>query len=203
MIVERDLPRRTAVQQVSHIYWNHQDSGSIRSALDKAFDVEAVTKEFFEEYKRVFDLAIDRVEGFGSDEDEQESKKLFVQTLFNRLMFIYFLSRKGWLTFRGDKDYLNALWRDYEATDGDDENFHVDRLRLLFFAGLVHRFRRRDGEVRTEVVYVDRERRIVRVRMDGREYGSLSGAAKVAAGTSQNGWVYWGLKKQAAHGRDG
>ena len=203
MIVERDLPRRTAVQQVSHIYWNHQDSGSIRAALDKAFDVEAVTRTFFEEYKRVFDLAIDRVEGFGSDEDEQESKKLFVQTLFNRLMFIYFLSRKGWLTFRGDKDYLNALWRDYEATDGDDENFHVDRLRLLFFAGLVHRFRRRDGEVRTEVVYVDRERRIVRVRMDGREYGSLSGAAKVAAGTSQNGWVYWGLKKQAAHGRDG
>ena len=126
-----------------------------------------------------------------------------MQTLFNRLMFIYFLSRKGWLTFRGDKDYLNALWRDYEATDGDDENFHVDRLRLLFVAGLVHRFRRRDGEVRTEVVYVDRERRIVRVRMDGREYGSLSGAAKVAAGTSQNGWIYWGLKKQAAHGRDG
>ena len=34
---------------------------------------------------------------------------------------------------------------------------------------LVHRFRRRDGEVRTEVVYVDRERRIVRVRMDGKE----------------------------------
>ena len=136
MIVERDLPRRTAVQQVSHIYWNHQDSGSIRSALDKAFDVEAVTKKFFEEYKRVFDLAIDRVEGFGSDEDEHESKKLFVQTLFNRLMFIYFLSRKGWLTFRGDKDYLNALWRDYEATDDEDKNFHVDRLRLLFFAGL-------------------------------------------------------------------
>ena len=136
MIVERDLPRRTAVQQVSHIYWNHQDSGSIRSALDKAFDVEAVTREFFEEYKRVFDLAMDRVEGLGSDEDEQESKKLFVQTLFNRLMFIYFLSRKGWLTFRGDKDYLNALWRDYEATDDEDKNFHVDRLRLLFFDGL-------------------------------------------------------------------
>ena len=136
MIVERDLPRRTAVQQVSHIYWNHQDSGSIRAALDKAFDVEAVTRTFFEEYKRVFDLAIDRVEGFGSDEDEQESKKLFVQTLFNRLMFIYFLSRKGWLTFGDNNDYLNALWRDYQATDGEEKNFHFDRLNLLFFAGL-------------------------------------------------------------------
>ena len=136
MIVERDLPRRTAVQQVSNIYWNRRETGSIRSALDKTFDVEAVTRAFFEEYKRVFDLAIDRVEGFASGDEEQESKKLFVQTLFNRLMFIYFLSRKGWLNFGGDKDYLNALWRDYQAADGDDKNFHVDRLRLLFFAGL-------------------------------------------------------------------
>lgn len=29
MVVERDLPRRTAVQQVSNIYWNHRQSGSI------------------------------------------------------------------------------------------------------------------------------------------------------------------------------
>ena len=27
IIVERDLPRRTAVQQVSNIYWNHRNSG--------------------------------------------------------------------------------------------------------------------------------------------------------------------------------
>ena len=136
MIVERDLPRRTAVQQVSNIYWNHRDTGSIRVALGQAFDVEAVTQAFFEEYKRIFDRAIDRVEGFGTSEEEQDDKKLFVQTLFNRLMFIYFLSRKGWLTFGGDKDYLNALWRNYRAADGEDKNFHVDRLKLLFFAGL-------------------------------------------------------------------
>ncbi len=136
MIVERDLPRRTAVQQVSNIYWQRRDSGSIRDALNAAFDVEAVTKKFFEEYKRVFDSAMARVQGFGSGEDEQEAKKLFVQTLFNRLMFIYFLQRKGWLTFRRDSDYLNALWRGYRAADGEDKNFHTDRLRLLFFAGL-------------------------------------------------------------------
>ena len=135
MIVERSLPRRTAIQQVSNIYWNHWDSGSIRTALDEAFDVEAVTDAFFDEYKRVFDLALDRVGGFGDDENEQESKKLFVQTLFNRLMFIYFLSRKGWLTFGGDKDYLNALWKDYPA-QSEDRNFYVNRLKLLFFAGL-------------------------------------------------------------------
>ncbi len=135
MVVERDLPRRTAVQQVAGIYWNLQDRGGIRSALDSAFDVEAVTKEFFKEYKRVFDLAMGAVQGFGEDEEEQESKKLFVQTLFNRLMFVYFLSRKGWLAFKDDRDYLNALWNDY-GSDSSQDNFYRDRLEHLFFFGL-------------------------------------------------------------------
>ena len=133
MVVERDLPRRTAVQQVSNIYWKRQDIGSIQRALDEAFDVEPVTREFFREYKRVFEAATQQVNGFGSD---TEAKRRFVQTLFNRLMFVYFLSRKGWLTFKGDKDYLNALWHDYEAADGESKNFYIDRLRLLFFEGL-------------------------------------------------------------------
>ena len=51
-------------------------------------------------------------------------------------MFVYFLSRKGWLTFQGERDYLNALWQDYRAAEGEVKNFYVDRLRLLFFAGL-------------------------------------------------------------------
>ena len=135
MIVERDLPRRTAVQQVSNIYWYRQDTGSIRTALERAFDVEAVTKHFFDEYKRVFDHAMERVEGFGADENEQERKKLFVQTLFNRLMFVYFVSRKGWLTFGNDNDYLSALWNDY-FSNPDQSNFYSDRLYHLFFFGL-------------------------------------------------------------------
>ena len=63
---------------------------------------------------------------------------------------------------------------------------------------LVHRFRRRLGEVQAEVISVDAERRSIRVRMEGKEYASLSAAAKAVAGISQNGWVYWGLKKQVA-----
>ena len=66
---------------------------------------------------------------------------------------------------------------------------------------LVHRFRRRAGEVRAEVTSVDRESRAVKVRMDGREYASLSAAAKAVSGSSQNGWIYWGLKKQQPRGQ--
>ena len=136
MVIERDLPRRTAVQQVSNIYWNLRDGGSIREALEMTFDVEAVTRQFFREYRQVFDRSLERVGGFGSSEGEQEGKKLFVQTFFNRMMFIYFLSRKGWLSFRRDKDYLNALRRDYLSEENNGKNFHRDRLRPLFFNGL-------------------------------------------------------------------
>jgi hypothetical protein len=135
MVIERDLPRRTAIQQLSNIYWQWKASGNIAHAVDRAFDVEAVTTEFFQEYKRVFDSVMGMVQGFGKGESEEEAKKLFVQTMFNRLMFIHFLSRKGWLKFKGELDYLNALWRDYPARS-EEKNFYESRLKLLFFAGL-------------------------------------------------------------------
>ena len=135
MVIERDLPRRTAVMQVANIFHEWERTGSIHLALETAFDVEAVTDKFFIEYKRVFDAALDKIGGFGTDESEQEAKKLFTQTLFNRLMFVYFLQRKAWLTFKGDNDYLNALWTDYQMAS-DQTNFYNQRLAPLFFAGL-------------------------------------------------------------------
>ena len=135
MVVDRDLPRRTAIQQVSNIYWKYQDCGSVRTALDQAFDVGPVTRKFFDEYKRIFEAAVENVDGFPSTNEGKENQRSFVQTLFNRLMFVYFLSRKGWLTFNNDSDYLNALWRSYQSTP-EQTNFYTARLVPLFFAGL-------------------------------------------------------------------
>lgn len=133
MVVERYLPRRTAIEQIANIYNQWKEKDSIHLALESAFDVETVTKHFFTEYKRVFDAALEKIGGFG--QSQEENKRLFVQTLFNRLMFVYFLSRKGWLTFNGDKDYLNALWQDYLSQE-EKLSFYTDRLDLLFFSGL-------------------------------------------------------------------
>ena len=135
IVVERDLPMRTAVQQLSNIYWNWLNTRDIYAALDAAFDVEAVTSKFFAEYRKVFN----RTESMISCNDDSltsEHRRLYVQTLFNRLMFVYFLSRKGWLQFNGETDYLNAIWRDYTQTKDGNSNFYVDRLEQLFFAGL-------------------------------------------------------------------
>ena len=135
MVIERDLPRRTTLQQLSNIYHQWQRKRDLRLVLEEAFNVEAVTKRFFEQYHEVFTRVQGLVEGFPETDDGREDKKLFVQTLFNRLMFIYFLSRKSWLKFKGDPDYLATLWKDYQEGK-DANNFYEERLKPLFFNGL-------------------------------------------------------------------
>ena len=99
----------------------------------KAFDVEAVTDKFFADYQRVFAQVEDAIEGI--PESETEARRLYTQRLFNRLMFLRFIEKKGWLTYNGDRNYLRALFDATEAS-GTDENFLNDRLFWAFFRGL-------------------------------------------------------------------
>jgi len=98
-----------------------------------AWDVESVTRAFFKDYRQVFD----GVRGSLPVEFEGD-RTLWTQRLFNRLLFIHFLSQKreGWLRFGGRKDYLQALWEDYNTQGGSNVNFYRTRLRPLFFTGL-------------------------------------------------------------------
>jgi hypothetical protein len=105
----------------------------VQKLHDDAFDVEPVTKEFFTEYARIFDQVEKSIRGIGNS----ERKRLFTQRLFNRIMFVAFIQKKGWLKLNRDTDYLNALWKAHERdTSSSDKNFYRDRLKLLFFLGL-------------------------------------------------------------------
>src|SRR5207245_1741214 len=100
---------------------------SIQRRHDEAFDVEAVTQRFFEQYRQVFE----RVEASNQGIADANRKRMFTQRLFNRLMFIAFIQKKGWLTFGSDRDYLEALWHDYKM-GSTVENFYESRLKPLF-----------------------------------------------------------------------
>ena len=67
-----------------------------------------------------------------------DKRRLFTQRLFNRLMFIAFIQRKGWLKFPAmeDCEYLEALWKEYQTTGKRKSGFYGDRLYHLFFYGL-------------------------------------------------------------------
>ena len=101
-------------------------------AFQQGFDVQPVTDQFFADYKRVYD---DTARWLAESGNRQEAEQ-FTQTLFNRLLFIQFISRKGWLTINGNSDYLNALWSDYQQKAGRRSNFHADRLSVLFHEGM-------------------------------------------------------------------
>lgn len=107
---------------------------AVQQRHDEAFNVEAVTRDFFRDYRQIFEAAEAQITGL----PDAEALRLFTQRLFNRLMFIMFLERKGWLAFNGRQDYLLALWHDHlrERRDDPEANFFRDRLTLLFFAGL-------------------------------------------------------------------
>src|SRR5439155_14116048 len=95
-----------------------------------AFDVEAVTDKFFKDYHKVFVAVEEEVKATINDD---EPARLYTQRLFNRLMFIYFIQKKGWLSFNGDEKYLRAL---FNAAEEKKENFLRDRLYWLFFSGM-------------------------------------------------------------------
>ncbi|MCY3018489.1 MAG: Eco57I restriction-modification methylase domain-containing protein [Planctomycetota bacterium] len=94
----------------------------------EAFSVEKVTKEFFRQYHEVFEAMEERTKGVPSG----EPRRLYTQRLLNRLMFAYFIQKKGWLEFDGRKDYLRAL---FERAQAGKEDFLNERLYDAFFCG--------------------------------------------------------------------
>jgi methylase of polypeptide subunit release factors len=105
---------------------------AVQARHDAAFDVQPLSDEFFTQYAAIFA----QVEGAVSGIADKERRRYFVQRLFNRLMFVAFIQKKGWLEFESDADYLDALWRGYKRKAFAGSNFYTDRLKPLFFSGL-------------------------------------------------------------------
>jgi len=105
-------------------------SGRELDALIDAFSVEPLNKAFFKEYKEVFDTLLAEVRRAIKD---AETARLFAQRLLNRLMFLYFIQKKGWMTFDGDTNYLRRI---FEESKRKKEKFYSDRLYYVFFYGL-------------------------------------------------------------------
>ncbi|TRT84615.1 MAG: hypothetical protein EWV82_08190 [Microcystis aeruginosa Ma_AC_P_19900807_S299] len=128
---------RTATERLSLLDLDNISSESplaIQERHDEAFDVEKVTKKFFEQYRSVFEKVEQLITKTIPNADQ---RRLFTQKLFNRLMFIVFIQKKGWLKFNEQTDYLETLWQDYQNDNStSDKNFYHNRLTYLFFTGL-------------------------------------------------------------------
>ena len=100
----------------------------IQDRHDEAFDVEKVTKKFFEDFSNIFEVVAKDIRKHNDWEEEIVEKE--TQTLLNRLLFLYFIQRKGWLN--RERDYLYKRFTEHLKADPDGSTYYSSFLHLLF-----------------------------------------------------------------------
>jgi hypothetical protein len=108
---------------------------AIQQYHDEAFDVEAVTKQFFEEYKAVFGILQDDLARQTKDRSWAHDYAL---QFLNRCMFLCYIQRKRWLG--EDTDFLQSFWESYRTAGQEKDSFFDRWLNVLFFAAFNNKF---------------------------------------------------------------
>jgi len=102
----------------------------LQSRHDQAFDVKEVTKQFYRDYVQVFSqLCADIARRNPHRQAKAESE---AQVLLDRLLFLYFIQKKGWLNDQGD--YLYQHFQAHYQADPAGTGFFSDFLFPLFVA---------------------------------------------------------------------
>lgn len=140
----------------------HTAQAQFKSCLDKAsnnekitiedlvaaFDIEKVSKEFFDKYKNLYLKMCNELQKL-CDVDEIVRSDFethnvniddFAKKTLGQLVFLYFIQKKGWLGVNRDKDWGTGdkkfLRNLFEGKYGSYNNFFNDILEHLFYEAL-------------------------------------------------------------------
>ncbi|WP_304522604.1 Eco57I restriction-modification methylase domain-containing protein, partial [Bacteroides acidifaciens] len=151
---------RTATDNFMALY-DKRNSLEIKD-IENAFNVEALSKEFFGKYKAQYEAFVNYMvdptngmrqhfidtgfdhTGMAADKiRDREEKPIrdYVKKLLGRIVFLHFLQKKGWLGVpaskewgEGDRDFMLNIFKN--ANERQKENFLDDILEDLFTEGL-------------------------------------------------------------------
>ncbi len=130
---------RTAAERFTAIAT--KGSNATLDDVKEAFSVEKLSKAFFDDYKKHYDIFCDfmvskpniRQTIFNGDE---KGIRDFNKKLLGRIVFLYFIQKKGWLGVpaksdwgKGDFDFLTNLFKNTKNPD----LFYSELLSKLFF----------------------------------------------------------------------
>lgn len=106
--------------------------GEVTERARAAFDVDRVTKRFYDLFKREHTAFLELIKGIPVETDLQ----WYASLMLNRLMFIYFIQKKGFLD--GDVDYLRNRLAMVREARGENtfQSFYRYFLLRLFHDGL-------------------------------------------------------------------
>jgi type I restriction-modification system DNA methylase subunit len=104
----------------------------VNRRIRKAFDVEKVTKKFFQRFEKEHRAFLQFIDGIEAEFD----RTWYASLMLNRLMFVYFIQKKGFLDRH--TDYLRDRLTKCQAQGGTDEFYSFYRVFLLrlFHEGL-------------------------------------------------------------------
>lgn len=120
---------RTASERLALTLAEEDDAATrLKAKHDEAFDVEVVTKEFFEAYKKCLLRLQSHL--LKQKKGSKQQAREFALQLMNRLMFLYFIQKKGWLAH--DHGFVSSYLRRYQEGE-DGSGFFRGWLEPLFF----------------------------------------------------------------------
>ncbi len=146
-LVGQNEPNHTAQQQLVPILQETRHNPTL-AQLEAAFNIESVTKDFFQKYKALF---LDLKDELDRLTHKQKAVKAefdragietanFAKKLLGQIVFLYFLQKKGWLGVAqgqtwgsGPKDFLRRL---FEKKGVAYASFFNDVLDPLFYEAL-------------------------------------------------------------------
>lgn len=144
VLVEYDNANAEVVyQKVDGITFDFDEQTNIvdlRSKVQAAFAVnsEKITKDFYAGFKKQHKAFAEFITGIDDyvETKDNRNKQWYASVMLNRLMFCYFIQKKGFLNL--DVDYLRNKLNYVRANEGEDKfyNFYRSFLRSLFHDGL-------------------------------------------------------------------
>ena len=120
------------IQKLSNIAFSLEEEEQL-SLIDVTsrsrigFDVEKVTKKFYDRFKTEHASFLKFLHGI----PDEELQRWYASVMINRLMFIYFVQKKGFLN--NDRDYLRTKLKEIEHRGKDQ--YYKEFLCPLFFEG--------------------------------------------------------------------
>ncbi len=135
-------------QKLSQIVWSLEEEEAITltdviTGLRSAFDRDRISKSFYDKFKTQHEVFAEFIEGLTSTADQA----WYASLMLNRLMFVYFIQKKGLLD--GDENYLANRMAQVQATAGKGKfhSFYRQFLRRLFHEGLGQAKGARDSDL--------------------------------------------------------
>ncbi|OPY66763.1 MAG: Eco57I restriction-modification methylase [Syntrophorhabdus sp. PtaU1.Bin050] len=137
----REQPGDSLIQKLQSIAFSLEEEDGltlvdVTGRTRAAFDLDRITKRFYDRFKKEHDAFLKFIEGI----PDEELLRWYASVMLNRLMFVYFIQKKGFVD--GDPDYL----RHKLAASASGDRFYRDLLCPLFFEGFAKKEDERDPE---------------------------------------------------------